>query len=30
MPEASKVVAVFGGYLGFEYWDDYELWRNQK
>ena len=30
MPWASKVVAVGGGYTGFESWDDYELWRNQK
>ena len=30
MPYASKVVAVVGGYIGFEYWDDYEIWRNQK
>ena len=30
MPWASKVVAVVDGYLGFESWDDYEIWRNQK
>ena len=30
MPDASKVVAVVGGYLGFESWDDYEIWKNQK
>lgn len=30
MPYASKIVAVVGGYLGFESWDDYEIWRNQK
>ena len=30
MPWASKVVAVVGGYLGFESWDDYEIWKNQK
>ena len=30
MPYASKVVAVVGGYIGFESWDDYEIWRNQK
>lgn len=30
MPWASKVVAVVGGYTGFESLDDYELWRNQK
>ena len=30
MPYASKVVAVVGGYIGFESWDDYEIWKNQK
>lgn len=30
MPYASKIIAVVGGYLGFESWDDYEIWRNQK
>ena len=30
MPYASKVVAVVGGYMGFESWDDYEIWKNQK
>lgn len=30
MPWASKVVAVVGGYTGFESWDDYEIWRKQK
>ena len=30
MPWASKVVAVVGGYIGFESCDDYELWCNQK
>lgn len=26
MPYASKVVAVVGGYMGFESWDDYKIW----
>lgn len=30
MPYASKIVAVVGGYLGFESWTDYEIWKNQK
>lgn len=30
MPYASKVVAVDDGYMGFESWDDYEIWKNQK
>lgn len=30
MPYASKVVAVVGGYIGFESWYDYEIWKNQK
>lgn len=30
MPWASKIVAVVGGYLGFELWGDYEIWINQK
>ena len=30
MPYASKIIAVVGGYLGFESWDDYEIWKNQK
>lgn len=30
MPYASKVIAVVGGYLGFESWSDYEIWKNQK
>lgn len=30
MPWASKVVAVAGGYLGFESWDDYNIWNNQR
>lgn len=30
MPYASKIVPVVGGYIGFESWNDYELWKNQK
>ena len=30
MPYASKVVAVVGCYMGFEFWDDYEILKNQK
>ena len=30
MPYASKVVAVVGGYMGFESLDDYRIWNNQK
>lgn len=30
MPNASKIIAVCGGYLGFESWTDYEIWKNQK
>lgn len=30
MPFASKVIAVVGGYMGFESWDDYYMWKNQK
>ena len=30
MPYASKVVSVVGGYMGFESWDDYEIWKTQK
>jgi len=30
MTGVSKVVAVVGGYMGFESWDDYEIWKNQK
>lgn len=30
MPYASKIIAVVDGYLGFESWDDYEIWKNQK
>lgn len=27
MPYASKIVPVVGGYIGFESWNDYELWK---
>lgn len=27
---ASKIVPVVGGYIGFESWDDYYIWKNQK
>ena len=30
MPYASKIIAVCGGYMGFESYTDYELWKNQK
>lgn len=30
MPYASKIIAVCGGYKGFESWTDYEIWKNQK
>lgn len=30
MPWACKIVAVCGGYTGFESWTDYEIWKNQK
>ena len=30
MPEACKVVAVVGGYIGFETWDDYATWKSKK
>ena len=30
MPYASILVDVIGGYMGFESWDDYEIWKNQK
>ena len=30
MSYASKVVAVVGGYRGFESWDDYHMWKSQK
>ena len=27
---AAKVVKVEGGYMAFEFMDDYFLWKNQK
>ena len=27
---ASKIVPVVAGYIGFESWDDYYIWKNQK
>ena len=27
---ASKIVKVEGGYMAFESWDDYKIWKNQK
>lgn len=30
MPWASKIVAVHGGYRGFESWVDYCVWYNQR
>lgn len=30
MPWASKVLAVVDGYMGWESWDDYRIWNNQK
>ena len=29
-PWACKVVKVVGGFMAFESWDDYGVWRNQK
>ena len=30
MSGTCKVVKVCGGYIGFETWDDYQIWKNQK
>lgn len=30
MPWASKVLAVCDGYMGWESWEDYRIWNNQK
>ena len=30
MPWASVIVHVCGGYMGFESWDDYNIWKNEK
>ena len=27
---ACKIVKVEGGYMAFESWDDYKVWKNQK
>ena len=27
---ACKIVKVEGGYMAFESWDDYKIWKNQK
>jgi hypothetical protein len=29
-PSAAKIVKVEGGYLAFEFYTDYEIWKNQK
>jgi len=28
-PWAQFIIKVEGGYMCFEYWDDYETWNNQ-
>ena len=28
--KATKLVKVFGGYMAFATWADYEMWKNQK
>ena len=30
MPWASVIVHVCGGYMGFESWDDYNIWKNER
>lgn len=30
MTWAGKIVKVDGGYMGFESYDDYKAWKNQK
>lgn len=30
MPHATIIKPVVGGYMGFESWDDYAVWNNQK
>lgn len=30
MPYATIIKPVVGGYMGFESWNDYEIWNNQK
>jgi len=29
-PWACKIIKVEGGYLAFESWTDYQIWRGQK
>jgi hypothetical protein len=29
-PWACKVIKVYGGFMCFESWTDYEIWLNQK
>ena len=29
-PWASKIVKVCGGYLAFESWSDFNVWKNEK
>ena len=30
MDWACKIVKVCGGYMGFETWEDFEIWKKQK
>ena len=27
---ACKIIKIEGGYMAFESWDDYKIWKNQK
>lgn len=29
-PWATVVIKVYGGYMAFEFFDNYEVWKNQK
>ena len=29
-PAAAKITKVCGGWAVFEFWTDYEIWKNQK
>jgi len=29
-PWACKIVKVEGGYMAFESWEDFKVWKNQK
>ncbi|MBR2771266.1 MAG: hypothetical protein IKD78_04550 [Bacteroidales bacterium] len=29
-PAATKIVKVCGGWMVFDFWTDYEIWKNQK